>query len=81
MRQQYGSVGDAYIVSKTHASGDDLARLVEAMEPKPDDRLLDIATGGGHVAKAFAPAVALVVASDLTPEMLAGAERFLPGSA
>src|SRR5690348_6640979 len=70
--RQYGSVGDAYVHSPTHAAGADLERLVEALAPKPDDRLLDIATGGGHVAKAFAPRVAEVVASDLTPQMLAG---------
>jgi SAM-dependent methyltransferase len=80
VRRQYGSVGDAYIVSPTHASGDDLAELVEAMRPRSTDRLLDIATGGGHVAKAFAPLVAEVVASDLTPQMLAGAERFIIGA-
>src|SRR4051812_35853131 len=77
--QQYGSVGDAYVHSPTHAAGDDLTRLVEAMQPQLAERLLDIATGGGHVAKAFAPHVASVVASDLTPQMLAGAERYLVG--
>jgi ubiquinone/menaquinone biosynthesis C-methylase UbiE len=79
VRRQYGAVGDAYVRSPLHAAGDDLARLVEAMRPQPDERLLDVATGGGHVAKAFAPHVAAVVASDLTPQMLAGAERYLTG--
>ena len=32
--------------------------------------MLDIATGGGHVARILAPRVAHVVASDLTPEIL-----------
>ena len=77
--QQYGSVGDAYVRSRTHASGDDLARLAAAMEPAPTDRLLDVATGGGHVAKVFSPLVEAVVASDLTPQMLAGAEEYLSG--
>lgn len=71
VRKQYGSVGNAYVTSATHASGDDLARMVELAQPGPQARMLDIATGGGHVARAFAPHVGSVIASDLTPEMLA----------
>ena len=44
--------------------------LVELIEPRLDARLLDVATGPGHVALAFAPHVASVVAQDLTPSML-----------
>src|SRR3954452_19591175 len=64
VRKQYAASGDAYVRSATHAGGDDLARLVAVIAPQPSDRLLDVATGGGHVAKAFAPMVAEVVASD-----------------
>jgi ubiquinone/menaquinone biosynthesis C-methylase UbiE len=71
VRRQYGSVGNAYVTSATHAQGDDLARMVELANPAPDTRMLDIATGGGHVARAFAPHVGSIVASDLVPEMLA----------
>ena len=78
-RRQYGAVGDAYVRSAGHAGGNDLARLVELAAPQSHKRVLDIATGGGHVAKAFAPHVAEVVASDLTPEMLATAEAFIRG--
>lgn len=77
--RQYGAVGDAYVRSRGHAGGADLARLVEVLAPRPDERLLDVATGGGHVARVFAPHVVEVVASDLTPEMLAQAEAFLAG--
>lgn len=77
--RQYGAVGDAYVRSAGHAGGDDLERLVELVQPGANERLLDIATGGGHVAKAFAPFVAEVVASDLTPEMLTEAEKFIRG--
>jgi len=75
VRAQYGSVGDAYVRSVDHATGSDLQRMVELAAPQPADHLLDIATGGGHVARVFAPHVAAVVASDLTPEILAHAER------
>jgi ubiquinone/menaquinone biosynthesis C-methylase UbiE len=70
VRAQYGSVGDAYVKSAGHATGKDLARMVEVAQPLPTDRLLDIATGGGHVARTFSPYVAQIVASDLTPEIL-----------
>ncbi len=75
VRAQYGSVGDAYVKSVGHATGADLQRMVELARWQMDDRLLDLATGGGHVARVFAPLVADVVASDLTPEILGHAER------
>ncbi len=75
VRTQYGSAGDAYVKSVGHATGSDLQRMVELAGPDLADRLLDVATGGGHVARVFAPLVASVVASDLTPEILGHAER------
>lgn len=79
VREQYGAAGDAYVRSPGHAGGDDLRRMIGAADAQPGDRALDIATGGGHVARALAPLVHDVVASDLTPEMLASAERFIIG--
>jgi ubiquinone/menaquinone biosynthesis C-methylase UbiE len=38
-----------------------------------------MATGGGHTALAFAPHVAEVVATDVTPEMLTAAKKFIRG--
>ena len=70
VQQQFGSNAAKYVDSTVHAKGASLAGLVAAVEPKPDWRCLDIATGAGHTAFAFAPHVAHVVASDLTAEML-----------
>lgn len=70
VRAQYGSVGDAYVKSVGHATGSDLQRMIEVARPQDTERMLDLATGGGHVARVFAPHVAEVVASDLTPEIL-----------
>jgi SAM-dependent methyltransferase len=70
VRAQFGAAGDAYVRSTGFAVADDLARMVELARPLPTDRVLDIATGGGHVAVTFAPQVAHVIASDLTPEIL-----------
>ena len=68
---QFTRAGTAYVTSKTHASGDDLARLVEIAAPQPHERVLDVATGGGHVALALASQARWVVALDLTPKMIA----------
>lgn len=74
---QFGAAAHSYVTSAGHAHGDDLRRLVELARPRGDERMLDIATGGGHTALALAPYVARVVASDLTPQMLASAETFI----
>jgi ubiquinone/menaquinone biosynthesis C-methylase UbiE len=70
VQQQFGANAAAYATSTVHAKGASLARLVELVQPKGDWAALDIATGAGHTALAFAPHVASVIASDLTPEML-----------
>ncbi|HZV79371.1 MAG TPA: methyltransferase domain-containing protein [Candidatus Binatus sp.] len=69
-RSQFSATAARYVDSARHASGDDLARLLELAQLRGDEELLDIATGAGHTALAFAPRVAHVVASDLTPRML-----------
>jgi SAM-dependent methyltransferase len=61
------------VTSASHAKGDDLRRLLQLAAPTGTERLLDIATGGGHTALAFAPLVASVTAIDLTPPMLEAA--------
>lgn len=75
VQSQFGANAEHYLSSSVHAKGASLARLVELVQPKPDWRMLDIATGAGHTAAAFAPHVAEAVASDLTPQMLQQAEK------
>jgi len=75
VQQQFGQNAAAYITSTVHAKGSSLARLVQLTQPQPHWQVLDIATATGHTAFAFAPHVAHVIASDLTPEMLAVAEK------
>jgi ubiquinone/menaquinone biosynthesis C-methylase UbiE len=79
VRAQYESVGDAYVKSVGHATGSDLQRMIELASPRADERMLDLATGGGHVARTFAPHVAEVVASDLTPGIIEHAGTYLAG--
>ena len=51
--------------------------LLELAGNVQDKRVLDVATGGGHTALAFARAGARVTATDLTPEMLQAAQAHL----
>ncbi|MCP4427277.1 MAG: methyltransferase domain-containing protein [Chloroflexi bacterium] len=71
VQHQFGRAAADYAVSGVHAQGASLPRMVELAQPQLDWRVLDVATGAGHTALAFAPRVAQVIASDITPEMLA----------
>ncbi|HEX2347623.1 MAG TPA: methyltransferase domain-containing protein [Ktedonobacterales bacterium] len=75
--QTFAPNAEAYVTSESHAGGADLARLVELAAPQPTDHALDVSTGGGHTALALAPQVGRMVASDLTPRMLAAARAHL----
>ena len=70
VQQQFGRHAHAYATSHVHAKGASLKRVVELVQPQQDWQVLDIATGAGHTAFAFAPLVASVTATDITPEML-----------
>jgi ubiquinone/menaquinone biosynthesis C-methylase UbiE len=80
-RAVFAARADLYVTSPAHADPQVLNRLVEIARPQPDWRVLDVATGAGHTAFAFAPYVASVVAIDLTPEMLVRAARLAETSA
>ncbi len=68
--KNFGPVAASYATSPGHANVEALASLVELVGPQASDEVLDIATGAGNVALAFAPLVSRVVAFDLTPSML-----------
>ena len=70
-QQRFGRAAADYATSEVHARGASLKRLVALTEPKSHWRALDVATGAGHTALAFAPHVAKVTATDITEEMLA----------
>ena len=76
-QERFGQHAQEYVTSKAHAKAPELARLVELAQPQPDWVVLDVATGGGHTALAFAPHVGRVVATDLTPRMLETAEAHI----
>ena len=69
-QEQFGRTAAHYLTSKPHAKGASLERMVALAQPQPDWRGLDVATGPGHTAYAFAPHVARMWATDITDEML-----------
>lgn len=71
VKRQFGAVAAAYANSSVHASGADLAALVEDAALTGDERVLDMGCGAGHTALALASRAASVVAVDVTPEMVA----------
>lgn len=75
VQRQFGVAAADYAASTVHASGPSLERVLAAVSPQPGWRTLDIATGAGHTALAFAPLVDTVVASDITDEMLTEAAK------
>lgn len=76
-RERFSKYAQGYVTSEAHAKAPELARLVEIAQPQPDWVVLDVATGGGHTALAFAPHVAQVMVTDLTPKMLEKAEAHI----
>lgn len=75
--RQFGEHAANFVMSQEHAKGGDLALLLEWLKPQPEWVVLDVATGGGHVARTLSPRVAQVVAADLTPAMLEAARTHL----
>ena len=74
-KRVFGERATLYTTSAAHTDPLVLARVVALCAPQPQWAALDIATGTGHTAFALAPHVASVIGVDLTPEMLAEAER------
>ncbi|MWV42834.1 methyltransferase domain-containing protein [Paenibacillus sp. HJL G12] len=80
VQQQFAKNAEKYVTSFRHAKGEDLALLVSSSMADDTMLVLDIATGGGHVANALAPLVRRVTALDLTEEMLMKAAEFIRGN-
>jgi SAM-dependent methyltransferase len=65
----WGARADAYRTSPSHAADPDLDIVVALCEPRPGLKVLDVATGGGHVARRLREAGAEVVTADASPGM------------
>jgi len=71
MTDLWSGRADDYRRSPTHAEGADLDLVVEWCEPGPGVTALDVATGGGHVARRLRERGATVVTLDPAPGMQA----------
>ena len=60
---------ELYRTSVTHATGADLDAVVELCNPHAGVKALDVATGGGHVARRLREEGAEVVTTDASPGM------------
>lgn len=69
-RRQFAGVAARYRLSSDHTDKADREILLSRFALDPAHVALDVATGGGHTAAAFAARVRRVIASDLAPEML-----------
>jgi ubiquinone/menaquinone biosynthesis C-methylase UbiE len=71
--RQFAEQARQYAVSRLHLEGATRLTLIEHMEPVADERLLDVGTGPGPLALAFAPYVERAVGFDLAAPMLEAA--------
>jgi ubiquinone/menaquinone biosynthesis C-methylase UbiE len=71
VQRQFGEQASAYLNSAVHAQGAEFALLQAAVAGRSAGRVLDLGCGAGHVSFHVAPAVAEVVAYDLSEQMLA----------
>ena len=69
MTDVWSERAEAFRESPTHREGPDLDLLVEWCEPGEGVQALDVATGGGHVARRLEEAGASVVSVDPAPGM------------
>jgi hypothetical protein len=69
MTDVWSDRAEGYRTSESHASGDDLETLVAWCEPGEGKTALDVATGGGHVARRLREEGSTVVTSDPAPGM------------
>jgi ubiquinone/menaquinone biosynthesis C-methylase UbiE len=77
VRKQFGPAAEAYLASTVHAQGQDLAKLVEFLDAKVSDAVLDVGCGVGHTLRKIAPNVRLAVGADATAGMLEGARALM----
>ena len=86
MTDVWSQRADAFRESPTHREGPDLDLLVEWCEPGHDLKVLDVATGGGHVARRLREEGCTVITVDpapgMKPDVVASAEElpFADGS-
>jgi ubiquinone/menaquinone biosynthesis C-methylase UbiE len=71
----FGERAAHYVTSAVHTDPGVLERIVDLSSPESTWSVLDVGTGTGHTALALSPYVSHVVGVDLTPGMLAEADK------
>ena len=74
IQESFTAQGASFATQPWTADEERIARLVAAAKLKGNERVLDVATGPGYIAEAFAKAAREAVGVDLTAAMLAIAE-------
>lgn len=69
MTDVWSDRAEGYRTSESHATGDDLETLVAWCDPGEGKTALDVATGGGHVARRLREEGSNVITSDPAPGM------------
>ncbi len=79
VRAQFGNTAAAYDSSATHASGEDLERLIAVAAPHGGERALDLGCGVGHTLRAASSAArdafAITPATFAAPKVVIVARR------
>lgn len=77
VQDQFDSQAHAYLTSRVHAEGPDLAHAKNLVRHAAlaAGRAIDVGCGAGHLSFALAPSLARVVALDPSPNMLATVEK------
>ena len=79
MTDLWNDRAQAYRASATHAAGEDLDLVVALSEPGAGVTVLDVASGGGHVARRLrelgAQVVTVDAASGMEPDVIAPADH------
>lgn len=75
VQQNFGKNASNYRYSSVHNNARDLDRMIKLLNPQPEDKVLDVATGTGHTAIKLAQYTQQVEAIDITREMLHEAKK------
>ena len=75
-KEQFDKQASEYNAQWNLWSEEALNAMLYAAEPQPTDHVLDVATGTGFTALAFAPLVQSVIGLDVSPGMLRQAEAY-----